>query len=938
MSLSSGSIFGTFEIASPLGAGGMGEVYRARDLRLNRGVALKVMPELLARDPDRLARFKREAQLLAALSHRNIAAIHGIEEANGVYALVLELVEGQTLAERIAQGPIPIEDALPIAVQIAEALEAAHEIGIIHRDLKPANIKISDQGVVKVLDFGLAKALDTGATSVDVSQSPTLSLAATQMGVILGTAAYMAPEQARGKDVDRRADVWAFGCVLYEMLTGRKTFAPSTGSGSSRAQSRDEGESLSDILAAVLRGDPDWAALPSSTPHAIRRLLRRCVEKDRRERLQAIGDARIEIKEAMAAGTDAAAVAAPVAPQPPAAGRVMPIVAVASTAILAGLAVWMLKPSAPATAPHVTRALLAVQPFDRRSPAPAGENRVPITRRDRTSIALSPDGRTLVLRALADRAEQLFVRPLDRLDWTPLAGTEGAESPFFSPDGAWIGYRSGGELRKIPIAGGVSSVITRVPGAGTAPRIYGASWGSGDVVVFATAEGVWQVGAAGGDPRQVSTPAKTEYRHSLPHVLPGGRAVLFTITKASFRWTDAQVVVRTLETGEQKVLIENAADPRYVSSGHIIFLRSGTLMAAPFDIARLEMTGGAVALIEGVMQALNTGNSGNDSGAGQVAVSSNGTLVYATGGLTPDQPRALAWVDRSGAATPLELPERQYSTPKISPDGQRIAVTIGPDAERRIWVHDVVRGGITAITPIADGAFWNVWSPNGQRIAFSAVGGYLDVRSSDGSGSAERLTVTPGFSAPTSWSSDGRLIVFVDRDPETAEDIWIKDVSEPTQPPRPYLRTTASDTFPALSPDGKWMAYASNQSGRLEVYVQPYPGPGPRVQVSTEGGNSAAWAGNGAEIFYTQPAGATNRDIAMMAVTAKATATGMAVDRPRKLFEGRFALTVPGRGYDVTADGRRFLMVQQKDLPPQPPVELVLVENWFEDLKRSTAR
>ena len=618
----------------------MGEVYRARDGRLNRGVAIKVLLELSANDPEHVTRFKREAQLLASLSHPHIAAIYGFEEVGGVHALVLELVEGPTLADRIVHGPIPIEDALPLALQIAEALEAAHEVGIVHRDLKPANVKVSDQDVVKVLDFGLAKALDAKVSHVDLSQSPTLTGGATRMGVILGTAAYMAPEQARGKAVDRRADVWAFGCVLYEMLTGRRTF---------------EGEVISETLASVLRGEPDWGALPPSTPRAIERLLRRCLQKDPRERLQAIGDARIEIKEAIAGRDDVSITSAP-----PAKLRIGVMAAVAAiAATLAGGGVWLLKP-APTTTALVTRSLLGIQPFDRRSQPRPGETRVPITRRDRTSIALTPDGRTLVMRALGDITEQLWVRSLDKLETTPLAGTEGADSPFISPDGAWVGYRDGAELKKIPIAGGVASSIARIPGEGVAPRIYGASWGPGDVIVFATNDGLWQVGAGGGEPRRLTTIADKEYRHTLPHVLPDGRAVLYTITTAPFRWDDARIVVRSLDGGEPKALIENGADPRYVASGHIVFVRSTTMMAVPFDLDRLEVTGSPVALVEGVMQTVRAGNTATDSGAAQIAVSSTGRLVYATGGPEPETPSALVWVDRNGKIEPLSLMEQQY--------------------------------------------------------------------------------------------------------------------------------------------------------------------------------------------------------------------------------------------------------------------------------------
>jgi serine/threonine-protein kinase len=924
MPLVPGSRFGSFEVAALLGAGGMGEVYHARDPRLNRGVALKILLELSARDPDRLARFKREAQLLASLSHPNIAAIYGVEEADGVHALVLELVDGPTLAEQITHGPIAMEDALPLARQIADALEAAHEIGIVHRDLKPANIKVSDKGIVKVLDFGLAKATDPALSSAELSQSPTLTTGATRAGVILGTAAYMSPEQARGKAVDRRADVWAFGCVLYEMLTGRRAF---------------EGEVISETLAAVLRGEPDWTALPESTPRAIERLLRRCLQKDPRERLQSIGDARIEITEATKAGGDATgSAAAPARPPQPATARVDLIAAAAlAGAILAGAAVWMLKPSAAAAPALVTRSLLAVQPFDQRAPAKPGESRVPITRRDRTSIALTPDGRTLVFRALGDITEQLYVRPLDKLAATPLAGTERSEHPFISADGQWLGYKFGDELRKIPTAGGIATTITRIPGARTAPAIYGASWGPGDVIVFATEQGLWRVSAAGGETRRVTTPSETEYRHTLPHILPGGRSVLFTITTASYRWDDARIAVRVLDSDEQKVLIENGADARY-ANGHIVFMRAATLMAVPFDVERLEVTGSPVALVEGVMQAMNTGNSGTDSGAGQVALSPTGRLVYATGGPAPIQPRALVWIDRSGTIEPLSVPERPYSAPRIAPDGRRIAVAIGPDTERRIWVHDVQRGGLSAVTAPREVAFWNIWSPDGQRIAYSGSGADIALRSSDGTGAPEVVHATRNFATPASWSSDGRLLAYVERPAFTEdeigpqEDIWIQDFSDPKQPRRPFIQTPATEFFPEFSPDGKWLAYTSTESGRAEVYVQPYPGPGTRIQISTQGGSAPAWTSNGMEIVYPQPTG--QRTNAMMTVTVRATAAGLSVDAPRKLFEGTFTFTGPIRGYDVTPDGRRFLMVQPRDPPPQPPIELVLVENWVAELTR----
>src|SRR5688572_18688305 len=451
MALSPGTRFGSFEILSLLGAGGMGEVYRARDARLNRDVALKVLPEAFTSDPERLARFTREAQTLASLSHSNIGGIHGLEDVTGRQALILELVEGPTLADRIEQGPLPLEEALPVARQIADALEAAHEQGIVHRDLKPANVKLRPDGTVKVLDFGLAKALsrneESGTSRVDVTASPTMlsPVTMTTAGLILGTAAYMAPEQARGKAVDRRADIWAFGCVLYEMLTGRRAF---------------EGDEVTDTLAGILRGEPSWDALPASTPRPIERLVRRCLQKDPRERLQAIGDARIALSEVMSGRVEDAT--ATVVGQPARGSLALPILAASvATALLVGAVVWTLKPAAVAEEPRVTRALIAVDPFDQRPRGAPGDNRAPLPRQDRTALAISPDGRTLVVRAVGLNINPgggfqsaLYVRPLDSLTARPIATTTGADSPFFSPDGAWIGYVDAGELRRVPATGG----------------------------------------------------------------------------------------------------------------------------------------------------------------------------------------------------------------------------------------------------------------------------------------------------------------------------------------------------------------------------------------------------------------------------------------------------------------------------------------------------
>ena len=911
--------FGTFEVVAPLGAGAMGEVYRARDTKLNRTVALKVLPARMAEDPDRLARLKREAQTLASINHPGIASIYGFEDAGSAHALVLELVEGPTLEERIARGAIPLDEALPVALQIAAALEAAHEAGIVHRDLKPANIKITPDGVVKLLDFGIAKAIDA-ETPIGVTQSPTLAptftptqgIGSTAAGTIMGTATYMAPEQARGKAVDRRADIWAFGCVLYEMLAARRAF---------------DGDSISDVIAAILRSEPDWTALPASTPAAIRRLLRRCLEKERRERLQAIGDARIEIAEAIA--SPEAAPVAVVAATPATRFPVVPVVAIVST-LLAGAAVWFLKPASAPAATQVTRSLLGMQPFDQRAVRLTSEPR----RRDRIGLALSPDGRTLVIRALGEQTELLYVRQLDRLEMTPLAGTERADGPFFSSDGAWVAFRDGAELKKVPIGGGVVSVITRIPGSGATTRPFGGSW-QGNVIVFATSDGLWQVDANGGEPRSIAKPAPEENRYILPVLLPGTDVVLFTVTTHPFRWDNAKIVARSLTGGTPTVVLENAADPHYSSSGHLLFMRGGTLMSVPFDASSLTVTGSPVAIAQNVMQAVNTGNSSTDSGAAQVAVAGSGALVYATGGPAPQAPRALAWVERSGTVAPVAVPEREYSTPRLSPDGRRFAVTIGPDSERRVWVGDAQRGGLSPITAAGEGAFWNIWSPDGATLTYSAFSVKMSRRQADGTGQPELLYAAPLSASPSSYTNDGRLLAYVEiarrtDGSERGQDIWIQDLSDPARPRRALTDSDALENFPEFSPDGKWLAYVSNVSGRAEVYVQPYPGPGPRVQISFNGGSAPAWNRDGTELYFIQAGGAPT----MMAAGIRVTQAGVTAETPRKLFEGRYSFTGPVRGYDVTPDGQRFLMVQVRDLPPQRHVELVLVQNWTAALPR----
>jgi eukaryotic-like serine/threonine-protein kinase len=933
MALAAGTRFGSFEILSLLGAGGMGEVYRARDPRLNRDVALKVLPGALSADPERLARFEREAQMLAALNHSNIGAIHGLEDAEGRQALVLELVEGPTLADRIAQGAVPLEEALPIARQIADALEAAHEQGIIHRDLKPANIKVRPDGNVKVLDFGLAKALarteSSGISRPDVTTSPTLLSPATMTtaGLILGTAAYMAPEQARGKPVDRRADIWAFGCVLYEMLAGRRAF---------------EGDEVTDTLAGILRGEPAWDALPAATPRSIQRLLRRCLQKDPRERLQSIGDARLEIADAATAPAHEMLVPAPKAST---ASSLLPA-AVASvvTALVVGAVVWTLKPAPAGEESRVTRSLIGIDPFDQRPPAQPGMNTGPLARPDRTAIALSPDGRTLIFRGSGFNISPggrnqtaLFIRPLDSLTARPIVATTGADSPFFSPDGSSVGYIDNGELRRVPASAGDVTATTIAPLPNRRQRIDGASWADQGFIVFATVDGLWRVAASGGTPERIVEAGDNELGRVLPQVLPGSRWVLFTVARTAFRWDDAQIVARSLATGEEKVLLTDAADARYASSGHLVFLRRGKLMAVPFDADRVALRGAPVSVVDDVMQAINMPNTIADSGAGQFAIATAGTLVYVTGGPQPTQPGELVWVDRTGKTEPVGVPHGPFGAPRLSPDGRRIAMFSGAAATdgHRVWVYDTERRTHTALTARDEHVAWALWSPDGGRIIFARLHegkGTLYARSADGTGSAEPIAeARPAFQTPSSWAKTGTL-AFVENAEGTGTDIRVLDVGAGDRKGSVVVQTPAEEAHPAFSPEGNWLAYVSAVSGRSEVYAQAYPGPGLRVLISTGGGTAPAWRGDGRELYYYFVQDGALR---LMAVPITVSGSALTAGTPRQLFEAKgLSTTGPARGYDVTPDGQRFLFVRQVDVPPPPPSPMILVENWVEELKR----
>jgi serine/threonine protein kinase/Tol biopolymer transport system component len=876
-----GTRVGAYEIVGELGAGGMGEVYRARDSRLRREVAIKILPAAFTADADRVARFEREARVLASLNHPNIAAIYGIEEGSAdaghhLRALVLELVEGETLADRIVRGPVPVAEVLTVARQVAEALEAAHEKGIVHRDLKPANIKIAPNGTVKVLDFGLAKvAAGDGADS----QAPTATLDRTREGVIAGTAAYMSPEQARGQAVDKRSDIWAFGCVLYEMLTGCAAFP---------------GDTISDTIAAILQSEPDWDALPDRVSEGIRRLLQRCLKKDLKFRLRDIGDAHAEIDEELAA---------PTPPSPKRTMRTVPLIGAALTvfmvAILVGAGVWFLKRPSPSALQSTVSLVVALPP---------GEQLVVPA----AMVAFSSDGTHLAYTAQRSGTSRLYVRAMDRQEAEPVPETEGATAPFFSPDGTWIGFFAAGKLKKVPIAGGAAVTLS------DAAAGKGGSWASDDTIFFSpqATSGLWRVSASGGTSHPVTTldREKGEVNHRWPQLLPDGRALLFTVSKGPGE-DEQHVELQVLATGERRVLIETGRVGRYVPTGHLVYLRAGRLLAVPFDPVRLEVTAGApVALVENVWD-------WEQSSA--YAVSDTGSLAYLPGAAW--QMNDLVWVDRSGKTSPVGTSPGLYCHPRLSPDGRQVAIQVmGPTED--IWIYDLARTTSTRLTTEEGSAQRPVWTPDGARVTYRlSRAGYRNLfwKMADGSGLEQQLTRSEEYETPDSWSPDGRILTFSRDGPKTGSDVWTLR-ADGTGMADPFLQTPFSEGLSRVAPDGRWVAYVSNESGRNEVYVRPFPDHGGKWPISTQGGNNPVWARNARELFYR-----SGNQMMVVDINAQPTFTA---SKPRVLFEGLYEAG-PDTNYDVTRDGQRFLMVKRVE-QPAPAVQLNVILSWSRELQR----
>jgi serine/threonine-protein kinase len=904
MPVTIGSKLGSYEITSLLGKGGMGEVYRARDTKLKREVAIKILPDEFSRDADRTSRFQREAEVLATMNHPNIAAIYDVAEANETRFLVLELVEGETLAERIQRGRIPVEESIHIAHSICEALEAAHERGIVHRDLKPGNVKITPDGKVKVLDFGLAKAIDNAPANSTLSNSPTM-ISATRGGMILGTAAYMSPEQARGENTDARSDVFSFGCVFYEMLTGRQGF---------------QGRTVSDILASVLARELDFSLLPPRLNPKIPQLIRRAAEKEPKRRWQAVGDMRVEIEASMAAPYEEPAAHRPLWK------RAIPIV-VTAVVVAAATAALMWNPRT------VKRAGITRFPFV----LPEGQR---LTRPGRHMVTLSPDGAKLVYVA----NYQLYLRSMADMESRPIPGTNlDPDSPFFSPDGQWVGFHSSTEnkLKKIAISGGAAVTIC------DDPLPFGASWTSDDQILLGGGSaGILRVPANGGKPETIISVKPDEFAHG-PQLLPGGNAILFTLATgvAEDRWEKAKIVVQSLKSGDRKIVQDGGGDARYLPSGHIIYASGSTLLAFPFDLQKLARSGGPVPVVEGV---LRTPASGVTTAAAQFSVSDSGSMVYVPGEADSSVNRVLVLVDRDGTRKPIPVPAAPYFTPRFSPDGKQLAAGTDDGKEAAIWVYDL--SGATSMRKLTFGGGnrFPLWSRDGKHIVFASDregDPALFWQRADGNGAAERLAQPEGkkaFFSPDSWSLDGKTLLFsTGSGPGVAGDtgIWSVVTGDRDAKPSVLIDTPRRDDSASVSPDGHWIAYESSELGQLQIYVQSFPPTTGKYQITTTGGAFPVWSQDGKQLFFVQNrTGGGLASTQIFSVDVQ-TQPGFTFGKPTPLpienirINGRPGLP---RGYDISPDGKQFVvMLSPQDSKVSGAAEQINVTlNWVEDLKQ----
>ena len=892
MSAESGQMLSHYRLVEKIGEGGMGVVWKAVDTSLNREVAIKVLPEAFATDTERLARFEREAKLLASLNHPNVAAIYGIHEAESIRFLAMELVEGQDLAERLSRGALPVEEAIRIALEIARGFEAAHDKGVIHRDLKPANVKLSPGGAVKVLDFGLAKAfaLDTSGESAP-SLSPTITSLGTVAGMILGTAAYMSPEQAKGKTVDRRADIWSFGAVLFEMLSGRQMF---------------QGETVSETMAAVLMKDPEWNVLPAGTPEPVKRLLQRCLQREPTSRLRDIGDARIVLDEALRSPISAGGATAE---QAPATRRALLPWILAAVFFVALLVVLLSRPAERASN-GVMRLKLPIP----ESVLSAGS---PLPR-----LAISPDGNKVVFLGFDDAKDnsQLYLRAIDQTEVIAIHGTEGAHSPTFSPDGQWIAFGQDGMLKKVRATGGPSMTLCE------APLLRGLSWADDGTIVFAPrrASGLMRVLDAGGTPEPLTTldfdPSSTILpSHRWPEVLPGSRAVLFTATENDSDYSEARIVAVTLDGGQVKTIVERGSFPRYVPAGFLVFVRGATLFAGRFDPQALELLSPAVPVLEGIANQPLYGNT-------QLAFSDDGVLIYLDDSASGVE-RLLSWIDREGNETPASATRARFRDLSLSPDGKRVAISIFETNGIDVWILELERDILSRLT--LDSALDQnpVWSPDGQWIAFdslreTASRNIYRVRS-NGTGEVERLTTSARHNFPQSWSPDGKTIAFVETETETGSDVMLLRLGDPPEV-EAFLQTPFNQTWPTFSPDGRWLAYVSDESGQDAVYVVPVGRPGARTKISTQDGFAPRWTPDGKELLYV------TREEKLMSVAIPVVDGELRPELPSEVIAFPRAW---GGFYSVSLDGKRVLINRNAVDEGASLQEPTVVVGWFDELE-----
>jgi serine/threonine-protein kinase len=908
VALAPGTRLGPYDVVAQIGAGGMGEVYRARDTKLNRDVALKVLPDAFALDANRLARFRREAQVLASLNHPNIAAIYGFEDSGSTHALVLELVEGSTLADRIAKGPIPFDEALLIAKQIAEALEAAHEQGIIHRDLKPTNIKVRDDGTVKVLDFGLAKAMEApSAVRADVTNSPTITTPAmvTGVGMILGTVGYMSPEQAKGRPADKRSDVWAFGCVLYEMLTARRAF---------------DGDDVSDTLAAVLRGEPDWAMLPADVTPAVRTLLERCVKKDRGQRISELSTVLFVVREpTLGAATNEAGLSR----SSPARVRhrtVASVAAVLITAAVTSATWWTARP--PLVPPKLKRLSLML---------PEGQRFANAARR---VLAISPDGLHL---AYVTADNRLFVRSLSDSEPHQIGANVGA-LPMFSPDAKSVAFTTVDfMLRRTAMSGGAPISLATLE---FAP--FGISWTDSSILV-ADPRRIWRISENGGKRETLLTLTNDDERLENPQILPDRQTVLFTLARglSPDRWDKAQVVMQSLKTGERKVLVEGGADARYLPSGHIVYALGGVLFAVPFDIRRRETLGGPVAVVEGVRrEAGSLGALGTGPGVAQYDLSGEGTLVYLPGPAAPATgQQTIGMISRKGDVEPLKLPSAAFEFPRFSPDGKRITYGTDDGKDAVVWVYDL--SGTRAplrITYQGRNRF-PIWSNDGNWVVFqSNRDGDLAIfrQRGDGTGTPERLTMPESGSAhvPGAWSPVGNTLLF-DVIKQSSYALFQLSTLDKKIAPIEGVQSI-NPTTPMFSPDGKWIAYSARNPGQVRnsLYVEPFPPTGAKYQISNDDGHHPMWSSSGKELFFIRRPG---QFVVVPVISTSPSFSFGAATELRRLFATTASGNISGRTYDIDRNGDRIVgLVYPTQIdspsPDQNRVEIVL--NWIDELKQ----